>query len=273
MRKPLLASLIPGALLACAMAAAAAAAHGANAPLHGSENDVHRSSNWTFGSPESDARPGEKFFLLGARKFEQGEYRLALDMYRVAASWASKPAEYNLAIMYLKGQGVAVDRPRAMAWLALAAERNDAHYVEAREALYADLDADEFAQANVIWRELKKTCGDAVALRRAKARWRRVRNNVTGSHVGATGYVTVGGFEGQRAKSGWGQFTQTGAGLTGSQGATDGSIAYRQLHQSDNPYDPMFEWRTSPTPSGTATVGPLLPTDDGPAETASDAGH
>ncbi len=36
-------------------------------------------------------------------------------------------------------------------------------------------------------------------------------------------------------------------------------IAYRQLHESDDPYDPKFEWRISPNPSGTTTVGPLLP--------------
>ena len=41
-------------------------------------------------------------------------------MYETSASWAYKPAHYNLAVMYAKGEGVPVDRPRAMAWAAHA---------------------------------------------------------------------------------------------------------------------------------------------------------
>lgn len=121
----------------------------------------------------------------------------------------------------------------------------------------------------MIWRELKPTYGDAVALRRAKARWADVRNNVTGSHVGSVGHLLVGGHEpggrpvninpatGQAAPDG---LSSTPFGLLRG-GVADGAVAYRQLHESNNPYDPKFEWRTSPDPKGNATVGPLLPVD------------
>ena len=142
-------------------------------------------------TPEADARPGEYYFLRGARAFQKKDYEFAIQMYEVAASWAFKPAEYNLAVMYARGQGVPADLPRAMAWMALAAERNDKHYVDAREAIYAEMTKEQFDQANVIWRELKKTYGDEVALRRAKARWAEVRAHVTGSHVGAVGNLVV----------------------------------------------------------------------------------
>src|SRR5450755_3495276 len=136
-------------------------------------------------TPEADARPGEYYFLEGARAFRKKDYLFAIQMYAVSASWAFKPAEYNLAVMYTRGQGVPVDLPRGMAWIALAAERNEKHYVDAREAVYAELSKDQFDQANVIWRELKATYGDEVALRRAKARWAEVRANMTGSRVGS----------------------------------------------------------------------------------------
>src|SRR5262249_15156737 len=90
-------------------------------------------------SPEADARPGEYYFLLGAHSYRRRDYAHAVAMYQVAASWAFKPAEYNLGVMYARGQGVPVDLPRAMAWMALAAERNEPHYVDAREAVYAEL--------------------------------------------------------------------------------------------------------------------------------------
>jgi len=238
-------------------------------------------------TPEADARPGEYYYLLGAEAFRKREYVFAIQMYEVAASWAFKPAEYNLGVMYSRGQGVPIDMPRAMAWMALAAERNDEHYVEAREAVYAELSKEQFDQANVIWRDLKKTYGDEVAMRRAKARWAEVRNNMTGSKVGSGATpMTVGV---PNANGGDPSFPKVGsdalkaamqkngmvmaqssatspAEATGGQG-TDASIAYRQLRESDNPYDPKFERGAI----GIATVGePTAVKDKAPKDAAAD---
>lgn len=109
---------------------------------------------------------------------------------------------------------------------------------------------EEFVHANELWREMKKTYGDEVAMKRAKTRWLQVRNAATGSHVGASaGPVAVGGWDkggmnvvndpNQPTTSVANTSTQSGFGVTGS-GAVDGSIAYRQLRESDNPYDPKF---------------------------------
>jgi len=227
------------------------------------------------GTPESDARPGTYYFMEGAYAYRKKDYDFAIQMYQVSASWAYKPAEYNIAVMYARGQGVAVDLPRAMAWMALAAERGEPRYVDAREAVYASLSKEQFEQANVIWRELKKTYGDDVALRRAKARWAEVRANITGSHVGSVGNLTVGipgpnsgnpgapriansrgtgshpGLNPQNVKDGGASQTGTmAADVLDGQGI-EGSIAYRQLLQSPDPYDPKFR---APT-LGTAIVG------------------
>jgi hypothetical protein len=234
-----------------------------------------------FNTPEADARPGEYYFLLAVHAYRKNDFAFAVQMYEVAAAWAFKPAEYNLAIMYARGQGVAADLPRGMAWMALAAERNDKRYVEAREAIYAEMTKEQFEQANVIWRGLKKTYGDEVALHRAKARWAQVKANMTGSRVGSVGNMTVGipnansgdpsyqkitneqvqknlnnppGEGGDHAKA-MGTSTArstvgSSAEVTGGQGI-DGTIAYRQFRESDNPYDPKFKT----PPIGKATVG------------------
>lgn len=238
------------------------------------ENAKRLQGNGSFTSPEDHARPGEVFFLRGAAAVRKKDYPFAVDMYKTAASWAYKPAEYNLAVMYMKGEGVPVDRPLAMAWAALAAERGDQDYVDARELIYSQISKDEFARANELWRDLKKTYGDEVALKRAKARWAEVRNNVTGSHVGSVGHLLVGngyntghvgnidpeGAGGVQASPGG----DTPFGITGA-GTIDGSVAYRQLHESANPYDPKFERRP-----GTATVEPLVPLPDRQAPAAQD---
>jgi hypothetical protein len=221
-------------------------------------------------TPEADARPGEYYFLLAVHAFRKNDFAFAIQMYQVAAAWAYKPAEYNLAIMYARGQGVPVDLPRGMAWMALAAERNEKRYVDAREAVYAEMTKEQFDQANVIWRELKKTYGDEVALRRAKARWAQVKASMTGSRVGSVGNMTVGipnanGGDASFPKPAneamkkalqslgmtMAQSTATSpAEVTGGEGI-DASIAYRQFRESDNPYDPKFKAQAI----GRATVG------------------
>jgi Sel1 repeat len=241
-----------------------------------------------FTGPESDGRPGEYYFYKGVEAVRKKDYELAVQMYQVSASWAYKMAEYNLGVMYLHGEGVPVDRPRAMAWIALAAERDNDKYVDARERVYAELTPDEFAKANEIWRDLKPTYGDASALRRAKAQWAETKNSATGSHLGFIGNVAVGSdagrpyafampsrtppAKGKMAISGESMgfvpdgFAFSSFGFTGGE-QIDGTIAYKQFQMSDNPYDPIFE-------HGIATVGPLIQAGakkDAETQTPSDA--
>ena len=183
-------------------------------------------------------------------------------MYQVAASWAFKPAEYNLGVMYLNDQGTPVDLPRALAWMALAAERNDPQYVKARNLINGHLTDAQFKQANVILAQLAPTYSDKVALARAKARWSEVRASATGSHVGSTTGPLVVSSNNDPSHMG-------SPHLTGSVGAlfsgnalnggdnTGGYAAYQQLHASNNPYDPKFKWL--PGATGIVTVEPLIP--------------
>ncbi len=222
--------------------------------------------NGNFNTPEADGRPGVYFFDLGVRAFRHRDYRHAIDMYKVAASWAYKPAEYNLAVMYFKGQGIPVDRPRGAAWAILAAERNTPLYVKARDLMVTLLTDAQFQQTNAIWNQLKPTYGDAVALRRAKAQWVRTGREATGSHLGhGMGELAVGGLRqgpptpskvmmgGGAGGSAAGSVATSGQSLVAG-GFEDGSVAYKQFTQSNNPYAPVFERR-----KGTVTVSPLTP--------------
>ena len=219
---------------------------------------------WTFNTPEQDARPGEYFFLKASVAFGRQDYRFAMDMYKTSASWGYKPSQYNLALMYFKGQGVTTDRPRAMAWMTLAAERSEQEYVDARDVLRAEMTAAELTQAESIVRELDPKYGDVVAVPRAKKRWAQVKAAMTGSRVGGIGALKVGAMSsnnrlvrmepsGKSALDG-NSFSAFGV-LTG--GSMDGATAYQQFRQSDSPYDPKFKPKT-----GTATVEPLIPIDD-----------
>ena len=234
-----------------------------------------------FNTPETDGRPGEYYFDLGAQAVKHKDYAHAIDMYEVAASWAYKPAEYNLGVMYLSGQGTPVDLPRALAWMALAAERKDPQYVKALDLISAHLTDAQFNEANVIMAQLLPTYGDKVAMARAKTRWREALQNATGSRVGSSAaHVEVGGVAGTANHmsspiydvSGGGAVTPSGAeraagGPVTSDPAqvagvhqTDGAVAYQQLRSTDNPYDPKLASSTvTGTVTGTVYVGQPSP--------------
>lgn len=254
-------SLLAGALV-LALAAPAQAqigTHAVAAPDYSSDVQAGNMSPSASNTPESDGRPGVYYFNLGAEAFRKGDYRHAVEMYKVAASWAYKPAEYDLALMYYRGNGVPKDRALGAAWMILAAERNTPIYVRARDLMITQLSDSEFHRTDESWNELKHTYGDEVALHRAKAQWAYVRNNKTGTRVGGgVGELRVGGVDpGHAPKS-----APVGPGGSGVNamnlmhgGGVDGAIAYSEFEQSSNPYDPVFQKNLT----GTATVGPLTP--------------
>lgn len=224
------------------------------APDYDSGASAGAMSNGNFNTPESDGRPGVKFFTLGVQAFRKGDYRHAIDMYKVAASWAYKPAEYNLGVMYFRGQGIPVDRPRGAAWMVLAAERGDPAYVKARDLVVTVLSKPEFARTDELWGALQQTYGDKVALRRAKAQWAWVKTHQTGTRVGGTvGALRVGVLDTGRHGPPPPNAVATSAMDLLHSGSADGSIAYREFQQSDNPYDPVFLKNRT----GRVTVEPL----------------
>jgi hypothetical protein len=209
--------------------------------------------------PSSSARPGVYFFKKGVEAFKKDQTAFAIEMYETAAAYAYKPAQYNLAVMYAKGQGVAINIPRAMAWIALAAERGDKRYMSARDAINANLDDEQVARANAILEELIPKYADATAMRKARSRWKDVKLEATGSRLGYVGTLKVGApgaqagglqASSQEAKEST-TYGSTAWDLSGGK-QTDASIAYRQLRESDNPYDPKFEER-----SGSVKVGDI----------------
>ncbi|WP_114239279.1 tetratricopeptide repeat protein [Dyella sp. C9] len=264
---PILAALLapgPGACLAASQDAALQTIPVDEKPVTAvapvNDPDQGEDNTRSFNTPTDDGRPGEYYFTLGVQAAKKGDYAHAMAMYRVAASWAYKPAQYNLGVMYLAGQGTPVDLPTAMAWMALAAERGDAPYVRAKQLVYAHLTSAQFDQANAIWRDLRPTYGDEAALPRAKARWHEALANATGSRVGSNAaHVMVGGASGLPNHMNspnydvhdGGHISTNPAELAGVH-MGDGAVAYQALRTSDNPYDP----KVMPV-SGVTSVGKL----------------
>ena len=129
--------------------------------------------------------PGIYYFQKGLDYYKKGQGQAAVDAWLVSAGWAMKDAQYNLGLAYFKGGGVAADRPRGLAWLALAAERKDPTFQGSLATAWDSASDAEHQQANAIWRELKKQYGDESALPRARKRFDTEVGQLTGSHVGS----------------------------------------------------------------------------------------
>ena len=146
-----------------------------------------------IGLDEEEARfvPGLYYFHKGCDYYGRGDHAGAMHAWEVAASWAMKDAQYDLGIAYYRGRGVAVDRPRGLAWLALAAERKDEAFVTSLAAAWDEATEQEHAEANAIWRELRRKYADEVALPKAENRYRQEVAQITGSRVGMPGHVSI----------------------------------------------------------------------------------
>jgi len=65
-------------------------------------------------------------FDAGFKAYQRGDYDTALRIFRQLAEQGNASAQYNLGVMYLKGQGVAQDYTAAVRWYRKAADQNHA---------------------------------------------------------------------------------------------------------------------------------------------------
>jgi len=125
----------------------------------------------------------------GLKAYKKGRYSEALFNFKLAAKYADKPSQGMVAEMLWKGEGAAVDRARAYAWIDLAAERNYPSLVISREKMWSMLSEAERKKAVVLGEPIYEVYGDAVAKPRMEAALVQAkRNSVTGSRLG---FVTV----------------------------------------------------------------------------------
>ena len=197
-------------------------------------------SGGAFGSyglheEESGFFPGAYYFHKGCDAYARGNSAQAIMLWKMAAGWGQKSAQYDLGIALYKGQGVPIDRAQGLAWLALASERRDAQFQQSFHAAWFEVSDKERAEAQRIHAQLKPLYADAIALRRAARRYEDARRSVTGSRLGAAaGHLRI--YAG---------------------GDTQGQDGSEYLARVEQAADSYF------SSSGSVRVGPLLPADDG----------
>jgi len=131
--------------------------------------------------------PDLRYRDLAMAAYKHGDKERALRMFMRAGSFADKPSQAAVANMYWEGVGTPVDRPRAYAWMDLAATRGYDRFVAQREYYWSQLSEAERKQALRVGQDIFAEYDDKVSLHRLEMELEYVRRNVTGSRVGFVG--------------------------------------------------------------------------------------
>jgi hypothetical protein len=236
-----LTTIFTALLMAGSWSAMASAADAVTADTSPSDEDL---SKINCSISEEQFLPGDYYYCLASQSYGYQRYVQAQRYFKTAASWASKPAQYVLGVMALNGDQQPIDRPLALAWFTLAAERHQADFEAAYKQLAASATPGEQAASETLLKELRLTYADDVAAPRAERRYKDGMRN-----------ITRGGYSGVHCLSGVGR---AGGGSSDDSSVSNSSIAcveIKALVQTiDQAADKVFDgW------SGHVTVGALQP--------------
>lgn len=124
---------------------------------------------------------------LGSEAYKNGNKPRAVSMFTLASRYGDKPSQAMVATMYWNGEGTEVDRPRAYAWMDLAADRGYRDLILQREAYWARLSEPEREQALQIGQAVYAEYSDEQGNRRLQLQLAGQKSQVLGSHAGYVG--------------------------------------------------------------------------------------
>jgi len=138
--------------------------------------------------------PADYYYCLASQSYGEQNYGEAQKFFQTAASWASKPAQYVLGVMALNGDHQPVNRPLALAWIELSAERHTERFSEAYATLRKHMSPREIAASEKLLQSLRPTYADATAANRAEERYRDGMRMLRDKGVGSN-YCMQGMFD------------------------------------------------------------------------------
>lgn len=147
--------------------------------------------------------PGYYYSCRAHYYLQHHKVRVAISKLKEAARWADKQAQYTLGLLYFNGDidGVPADRALGLAWLGIAAERNNPDYTHTYAVALSRSSPDELARANRLWRQLDRQYSDKVVGPRAVTLYNRAVKELQAMSLGSEGVVEVHGFTREAANS------------------------------------------------------------------------
>jgi uncharacterized protein len=127
-----------------------------------SDGDTHQSLN-AMDKTYTEGHPDIINEFAGMHRYAEGDYAGAMQRFLVAASYADKPSQLSIGLMYLNGQGVQKDPATAWAWISIAAERGYPQFVSTKNDLWLQLSSEQRQQARATEQQLYAQYGDPTA--------------------------------------------------------------------------------------------------------------
>ena len=115
--------------------------------------------------------PGDYYYCLAEQSYGYKRYEKAQRYFRIAASWASKPAQYILGVMALNGDQQPQNGPLALAWFTLAAERHREDFETTYRQVSAAATPEERKAADALLKTMRPVYADEIAAVRAERRY------------------------------------------------------------------------------------------------------
>lgn len=182
------------ALLICMLGvpmAAAAATAPATPAVNKAPSDADL-ANTSCAIGEEKFLPADYYYCLATQSYGEQHFGRAQKFFTTAASWASKPAQFVLGIMALNGDHQPVNRPLALAWLTLAAERPRSSFGQAYQSAYAHATVAERQAAESLLAKLRPVYADATAAVRAEKRYTQGMAQLAHANAGEGNYCLEG---------------------------------------------------------------------------------
>ncbi|MDJ0655156.1 MAG: hypothetical protein QNJ40_13425 [Xanthomonadales bacterium] len=89
-------------------------------------------------------------FDVGMAAYRAKDFKTAFQAFHDVAIQGNEIAQFNLGVMYYRGEGVDRDLVRALAWVDLSAQRGDEHNIGAEEALILMMDPAQINEAHAM---------------------------------------------------------------------------------------------------------------------------
>ena len=153
--------------------AALALATLATAPVVGAQSTTEKPRLVNCPAVMEHYLPGDYYFCVGGHRQADGYAPAALNYFERAAKWGHKRAHYVLGLMHFQGDGTPVDRSLGLAWLALAAERDERDVDAALAFARRHSSKAERQRAERLLAEMWPTYADEFTVERAATRYER----------------------------------------------------------------------------------------------------
>ncbi|HWU77012.1 MAG TPA: sel1 repeat family protein [Rhodanobacter sp.] len=204
---------------ACGLLAATAVASAGEKPARPLQDKASQEVLQAMSLSSTWGHPDEYGEFTGMQHFAAGNFKAAMKYFLIGARYADKLSQLSIGLMYLNGQGVKKDPVEAFAWVAMAAERKYPQFLATRDAIWAQLDAQQREQAKAQLEKLYPEYGDTTAKHRMALMLRWNRTQLTGSYLGfgsdSVSSLTPEQFNGEGARPPCGAKTIDGAAITG----------------------------------------------------------